>query len=391
MVGETHIHDITIAARRLRKTRLLRQQKEHATGVHANDLPVFLVNPTRFPELTEDPEPERDFRTKLAQLYAQSATALAPHVDAVRAQLIALRARLYDLPGLWQQQSVREQITTLVLAAFLAPLALLSTLDRPQQPLKNAGAIAPEPPPVFDLNQRLSFAQSLRDRLLSNAITLSMQTPTPALAPLPTLTPLPLDRNAGQISAEAEQSETPSPIADHNHEASGMTIPQIAADDDATWRFPFDSQPYVAVDLPRSPDGSFRAEFAMSNIMSNRSYRASVAENENEDAAAAAAAKVKQNKPTKRKKVVAQKRRPPQGNQITAVATPQPAGVPGEPNLPPPPILFFLGAPPPQSAQPVQAPPSAAPAATKAPPPAPPPANKPWVPNSLSDVFKDAY
>lgn len=391
MVGETHTHDIAIATRRLRKTRLLRHQNERPTGVHTNDLPVFLVNPTRFPELTEEPEPERDFRAKLALLYAQSAAVLAPYANAIKARLTGLRTHLYDLPALWRRDNVKEQIKKLAVAAFLVLLALLSTLDRPQQPIKNAGVVAREPPPpAFDLDQRLAFAQNLRDRLLSNAITLSMQTSMPALAPLPTLAPLSIDRDAGQISTKAEQSETPT--VDGDQERSRMAVPQIAADDDAKWRFPFDSQPYVAGSLPRSPDGSFRTELAMSDVMTDRINRASVAENENEDAAAAAVPKVKQNKPAKRKKAVAQKRRAPQNNQMTAAAAAQPTGVPGEPNLPPPPILFFLGAPPPQSAQPVQTPPSAkpAPAVPKA-PPAPPPANKPWVPNTLSDVFKDAY
>lgn len=386
MVGETHTHDIAVAARRLRKTRLLRQQKKSAMGMYATDLPVFLGNPTRLPEITEDPEPERDFRAKFTQLYARSASALAPHADAAKAQLVALRARLHALPGLWQHQSVKEQIAVFALAAFLAPLALLSTLDRPRQTLNNAGAVAPEPPPpTFELDQRLAFAQPLRDRLLSNAFALAMKTPPPPLSPLVK------GSDAGQAPAEDEQSEAPPPaVAEDDPEVSGTSVQQND-DDGPMWSFPFKSRPYVVGDLPLSPETSFRAELAMSDSMSDASERENVAGNE--DAATAPVPKIKQNKLAKRKKVVAQKRRPPQSSQMTAAAAPQPTSVPGEPNLPPPPILFFLGAPPPQSAQPVQPSPAAAPApaAAKAPPPVSPPASKPWAPNSLSDVFKDAY
>ncbi|MBS0249906.1 MAG: hypothetical protein JSR78_02445 [Proteobacteria bacterium] len=355
-------------------------------GFHGNDLPVFLGNPTRLPDLTEEPEPELDFRAKFTRLYAQSITALAPHAEAIKARLVALHAQLNNLPGLLQKQSVKEQISVFTLAAFLAPLALLSTLDRPQPPVKSAGAAAPEPPPpVFALDQRLAFAQNLRDRLLSNAIALAMKAPPP-------LSPLLKSSDVGQTPNENEQSEAPRPTeADDDQDVSGMSVQQITHDDGPMWSFPFKSGAYVVGELPRSPESSFRAELAMSDVMIDASGRANVADNE--DAATAPVPKIKQNKLAKRKKVVAQKRRPPQSNQMTAAAAPQPTGIPGEPNLPPPPILFFLGAPPPQSAQPVQPPPTAAPApaAAKAPPPIAPPASKPWAPNSLSDVFKDAY
>lgn len=383
MLGETHFHDLSVAARQLRKRRLLRPQKSPAAGMHSHDLPVFLVNPTRLPELAEEPTPERDFRGKLAALYAQSAAALAPSAEAAKAHLMAVRTRLYDLGDLWQRQNVREKTAKLALAALLAPLAFLFTLDRPQHGLKIAEATAPQKPaPIFELDQRLAFAQNLRDKLLSNAITLAMN------APQPPLSPLLKDADANHPPTQGVQSAAPTPDgANDSPVTSGMAVPLLSADDGAKWTFPFASRPYVVGDLPRSPESSFRAEFAMSDSMNGASERANVVQLD--DTVIAPIAKVKQNKLTKPKKVATQKRRPLQSNQMTAAASQQPAINPGQPNLPPPPILFFLGAPPPPAAQPIQALPATPPAAKA--PPVSPPASKPWAPNSLSDIFKNNY
>lgn len=383
MVGETHFHDLSVAARQLRKRRLLRPQKNSAAGIHSHDLPVFLANPTHFPELAEDPEPERDFRAKLAELYAQSIAAVAPSAEAAKAHLIAVRERLYDLRGLWQRQSVKEKTAKFAIAALLAPLAFLFTLDRPQHGLKTPEATAPqEPTPIFELEQRLAFAQNFRDKLLSNAITLAMNAPPPPLSLLLK------GGDASQPPNMGVQSEAPTPDgAGDSQGTSGLAVPLLSADDGAKWTFPFASQPYVVGDLPRSPESSFRAELAMSDSMNGVSERASVVQLD--DTVISPIPKVKQNKLTKPKKVATQKRRPSQSNQMTAAASQQPAGDPGQPNLPPPPILFFLGAPPPPAAQPIQALPAAPPAAKA--PPVSPPASKPWAPNSLSDIFKNNY
>jgi hypothetical protein len=150
---------------------------------------------------------------------------------------------------------------------------------------------------------------------------------------------------------------------------------------------PFGGKDYNPSDLPRTSEGSFRATTEMSDLMTAKVERPSVAEYEPQTVVPAT--KAKPERIAKRKKAVAQKRRPAQVNQMTAATQPTPAQP--EPNLPPPPILFFLGAPPPaaQPAQPVQAAP--APAAPAAAPPSPPPANNSWVPNSISDAFKNAY
>lgn len=383
MLGDTHFHDLSVAARQLRKRRLLRPQKNSAAGMHSHDLPVFLVNPTRLPELAEEPAPERDFRGKLAELYAQSAAALAPSAEAAKAHLMAVRTRLYDLGDLWQRQNVREKTAKLALAALLAPLAFLFTLDRPQHGLKIAEATAPQKPaPIFELDQRLAFAQNLRDKLLSNAITLAMNAPPPPLSLLLK------GGDANHPPTEGGQLEAPTPDgASDSQAASGMIVPLLSPDDGAKWTFPFASQPYVVGDLPRSPESSFRAEFAMSDTMNGASERASVVQLD--DAVIAPIPKAKQNKLTKAKKVATRKRRPPLSNQMTAAASQQPASNAGQPNLPPPPILFFLGAPPPPAAQPIQALPAPPPAAKA--PPVSPPASKPWAPNSLSDIFKNNY
>ncbi|MFT3731944.1 MAG: hypothetical protein QM780_11080 [Hyphomicrobium sp.] len=226
-------------------------------------------------------------------------------------------------------------------------------------------------PPVLDPEKRLNFAQGLHDRLLASAIEGSLDPQKLADADA---------GNANEAATAAASQSTNDPVA-----ADAGDLSQIATDDQMM-SLPFNSQAYTSGELPRSAEDSFRAEYAMSDMMAIPSDRAAVAENE-EQQTVSPPPKVERN-PGKRK-VTAQKRRPPQTNQMTAAAAANPPAATQQPNLPPPPLLFFLGAPPPTTQG---APVPQAPAAAPAPKPqtASPPNNS-WVPDSLSDAFKNAY
>lgn len=366
--------------RRLRKTRSLQSQTTHAAGEPSADLPVFLVNPNRLAPLPEEEEPSKfDLRSRLSELSEGATAKLSPFYHAAQIKSKLLSQRLHSLPSAWQQGHVRENAVRAALIALVFPLALLAVFERAPSPVKTSPvhAQAPKPaPPAFDLDKRLAFAQNLREQLLANAIALSLKPKT-----------LPETMNGSASSDTQAQSVVPRDL-----DSGTAPAPQIATDD-RTWSLPFGGQNYIPSDLPRTSEGSFRATTALSDLMTDKVERPTVAEYD--ERTVVPAPKAKQEKIGKRKKAVAQKRKPAQQvNQMTAAA--QPTLAQPEPNLPPPPILFFLGAPPPtaQPAQPVQVAPVQSPPASAAPataPQSPPPANNSWVPNSISDAFKNAY
>ncbi len=247
------------------------------------------------------------------------------------------RTRALHSLSLWQQENAKELSARIALMALVVPLAMLVTPEQARLPIKTAPvAHTVAPLPVFEFDQRLAFAQGLRERLLSNAIASSLQSSSPSKP----------ENEAGNIPAGEQHVGTLPPIIDPPAPGADVPVPQVATSDEA-WRLPFGSQTYVPLDLPRTPSESFRNEAAISDLVASKDTLPNVAENIT--ASAALVSKVKPRRPAKRTRTVAQKRRPRQVNQMTASAAAPPPAARQEPNLPPPPILFFLGAQPPQS------------------------------------------
>jgi hypothetical protein len=333
VVGESDNGGGSAAARRLRKTRFLQPQKLRSIEARSHDWPAFLVNSNRTePLIEETPAPAADFQSRIKLATGElSASLSARYLDA-KDRLNSLGQQSRDLPGIWQRHTMREQTSRIALIAVVAPLLLLATPGRApptDTPAPRPVHVSLPTPPVFDQEVRLAFAQGLRDRLLSNAIALSLKGPVP------------LDTDGGRSEAPPIVSQPPT-VAD-----ADAPVPPRVILDDRKWSLPFGSQRYAPADFPKTPGGSFRAEIAMSDLMD---VRQTVAQNDVPVVTPAPTAKEIQ--APRRKKVVAQKkRRPAPVNQMTASAAAQPTITQQEPNLPPPPILFFLGAPPPPQSQ----------------------------------------
>ncbi|MFA5956534.1 hypothetical protein [Hyphomicrobium sp.] len=311
----------------------MQPQKLRSIEARSHDWPAFLVNSNRTePLIEETPAPAADFQSRIKLATGElSASLSARYLDA-KDRLNSLGQQSRDLPGIWQRHTMREQTSRIALIAVVAPLLLLATPGRApptDTPAPRPVHVSLPTPPVFDQEVRLAFAQGLRDRLLSNAIALSLKGPVP------------LDTDGGRSEAPPIVSQPPT-VAD-----ADAPVPPRVILDDRKWSLPFGSQRYAPADFPKTPGGSFRAEIAMSDLMD---VRQTVAQNDVPVVTPAPTAKEIQ--APRRKKVVAQKkRRPAPVNQMTASAAAQPTITQQEPNLPPPPILFFLGAPPPPQSQ----------------------------------------
>lgn len=335
MIGDKHIRDGTANARRLRKTRSLQSQAILGVGSQPHDLPVFLVNPDRtLPTLETPSSPASDFRDRFSLLVADATGKLSPRYLAAKSAWNSFEQKVRRFPDLWQGDRVRKHAAQFAFIALLFPFALAATFDRPTSSVKAtpiaAHARATIPPPVFDLEKRLAFAQNLRERLLSNAIALSLKAPPPT--------------EDGVYGSDAASLSMPDETLVSSPPDAGTSAATQMAADNRTWSLPFGGQDYIPAELPITAAGSFRTETALSDQANDTSQRATIAEAD--VPAATPVKKKKSQKIAKRTKSVAQKRRPPaQVNQMTAAA--QPVPVQQAPNLPPPPILFFLGAPPP--------------------------------------------
>lgn len=304
-----------------------------------HDLPVFLNNPDgQAPLADARPSDESDLKNTLSPFSAGTLTQLEPHYLAAKNSFNSLRERGRAWHPLWRQQNVKEMGARIGLMALVIPLAMLATPERARLPVKPV-PIAQKvvPPPVFEPDQRLAFAQGLRERLLANAIASSLQIPTPSKA----------ESEVYNSPTERRRLDTPTAVNDLPATSADAPVPQVATSNE-TWSLPFGGQTYAPPELPHTPSDSFRSEVAISDWAASKTTVPNVAEN----AALVPQAKLHRAE-KKRTRAIAQKRRPQRGNQMTASAAAQPPVARQEPNLPPPPILFFLGAPPPQS-QPAQ-------------------------------------
>ncbi len=320
--------------RRLRKIQLPTPENPGRSESPSDDFPVFLVHGDWTTPAAEGRSTNTlDWRNRLSLLREHAIEALSARYSAIKSQLSTLGQRSSEIPLLWREEKKKDQFLRIALVALIAPLALLLVPRQIHKPAEKANTIVLAPPPMINLDDRLAFAEGLRDQLASRGVAFG-----------PEQSPPPNDLSNSEPPASVEQPPIKQRTA--NVAAPDVEVPPIPpiAMDDQVWSLPFGSQEFLPSTLPETPDASFRSEIALSEIMSERAAVAS-----NGVSAVTAPPKVAR-AIEKRKTVVAQKRRPRPAkvNQMTASATPPPAVVQPGPNLPPPPILFFLGAPPPQ-------------------------------------------
>ncbi len=308
---------------------------QHAEG----DLPVFLVNPDQPMFSGKDAEYVHANRRKsFALAPRQLQLELHARYVASKERMTALRQRARLSSVNFANAKFQGELARFGLIMLVLPLVLLFMSDRSLRPeKKTVTTSAPQSIPKFEIDDRLAFAENLRDQFVSRGIASSFEN-----APSQ-------NSENNQRAAPIEQTTTqqrPSKT-DANLDAlmPSSDAPAPTATDDRQWRLPFDSKTYVPSALPTTAEGSFRAEIAMSELMNERIRVA--ANNISDDAPPPVMKRTVQ----KRKKAIAQKRRPQSPSQMTASAATPPVAAPQQPNLPPPPILFFLGAPPPQPAQ----------------------------------------
>jgi hypothetical protein len=370
VIGGDSESDEASGTRRLRP-RGLRSPRLRSREPASNDFPVFLANSDRAPNETAPVFPHE---RKQQAWIVQSAANLAERFRTYSAETRD-RARAFwrssQEPGLrWTGSGVNEHAARIALALLTIPLVfIVMPGDRPTS-IKPTEVQAVEPitAPMFDLDERLAFAQGLSNVLLTNAIRADFTFSDQQDAADPKA-----GRPEVRVEAPADpRAERQSPPAD----TTEMAI------DDRRWRLPFDSQEYQSTELPQSPTVSFQEELPVSELLPEATPK--VAELVTPAAEEPPPATVKSER---RKRAVAQRRRAAPARQVATAASP-PVVAQQQPNLPPPPILFFLGAPPP-------APASVAPANVPAPqspgPASSPPSSKPWLSDSLYDNVSKRY
>ena len=290
-----------------------------------DDLPGFLVNTPGLAESIEWKGDGESHRWDRISLFARNLR------DVLAGYFVGGKER----PGArWQnfllKSSQRDRAVRICLIAVLAPLPFLFVplyLHQTEQQTPRGDIHAPSSEAA--LEERLGFAQGLRDRFSPSDVAIALERPAPEATVREVA---PIDPPKPTFIERAPEYNVPDP-----------TTPKVALDE-REWRLPFDSHAYEPTDLAETPDASFRTEIAMSALMDPVT---TVAEN---DAATTRAAPRAKAGLVKRKKRAAKYRRATPPNQMTAAASQAPTIIAQpQPNLPPPPILFFLGAPPPQA------------------------------------------
>lgn len=361
---------------RARESRRLRSLRRSTIDSFADDLPVFLAEPDRMlhkHEASSDLDESEKGRFSLPS--KQIGAALAAHYVAAKDRLLFLSRPAPEPDFLWTKSAAHEGVARIALVIFLLPLLfLMMPSERPHSvKTRVTKAAAPIRVPEFNLEERLAFAQGLRDGLVASAIKADFEDPKAVAANAP-----------GSAPSTPPQTQRFVPKNEIAESANAVTAPAIAVDD-REWGLPFDSQRYQPADLPETPASSFISELSVSPLLDEGPQVAAT------DPSTDRATQPQKAKPEKRRKVLAQRKRGPPANQMAAAAAP--AATPqGQPNLPPPPILFFLGAPPPAaSSQPATS--AQQPQASSTPlfQPTSPPQNSSWLPDSLSDSVRNRY
>ena len=358
MAADGHKGNGSDTVRRLRKLRFARPAESSEFQPEHRDLPVFLSASTVVPQA----DPRADVSP--APVVAGFAETFAKNFDGWRVDAWRdhLSQRFAGLSFERLRPKDAELAARVALILLLVPLAFAFTPTR----LPRTAKIEP---PDFILEDRLSFAEGLRQRLASQTVSFrpdregfSAVTAEAATTEAPPA--------AYEGSAEAPSPEASATAAETATETNSPELPAIVMDE-RRWSLPFNSQDYAIADLPASPQASFKTEVALSSFPEGFGSIAS----ENDDPAVGPLVQAKRPAERRKSRVLAYSRRAPRINRPAPVVVETVIVQQEKPALPP--LLFFLGNPPPPEGPVVQQ--------------IEPPKSEPWFPQSLQDIFKNQY
>ncbi|CAA2142265.1 hypothetical protein [Hyphomicrobium sp. ghe19] len=358
MAADGHKGNGTDTVRRLRKLRFAQPTESSEFQPEHRDLPVFLSASTEYPQV----DPRAD--VSLAPVAAGFAETFAKIFDGWRVD--AWRDRLSQRFAGLSFERLRpkdaELTARVALMLLLVPLAFALTPSR----LPRTAKIQP---PDFILEDRLGFAEGLRQRLASQSVSFrpdregfSAVTTEAATTEAPPA--------AYEGSEKAPSAEAPATAAETVPETNSPALPAIVMDE-RRWSLPFNSQDYAIADLPASPQASFKTEVALSSFPEGFGSIAS----ENDDPAVGPLVQTKRPAERRKSRVLAYSRRAPRIDRPAPVVVETVIVQQEKPALPP--LLFFLGNPPPLEEPVVQQ--------------ETPPKSEPWLPHSLQDILKNQY
>jgi hypothetical protein len=345
VAADGHKDNGSDTVRRLRKLRFVRPADSSELAPEQRDLPVFLSTPTD--------EPQADVATAPAVVgFAETfAKICGVWKDRLSQRFAGLS---FDR---WHHKDA-ELIARVALILLLVPLAVALSPSRLPRTVKIE-------PPNFILEDRLSFAEGLRQQLASQTVSFHPEregTP-PVKAEVATTE---VRHATYKDSAEAPSPEHPKTTVETTTTSS--ELPAMIMDE-RRWNLPFNSQDYAIADLPASPQASFKTEVELSSFPEGLG---SIAAQSNEPDVGPL---VQTKRPAERRKsrVLAYSRRAPRISRPAPVIVETVVVEQEKPAFPP--LLFFLGNPPPPEEPVLQQ--------------NEPPKSESWLPQSLQDIFKN--
>lgn len=358
MAADSHKGNGSDTVRRLRKLRFALPAEASEFHPAQRDLPVFLT------ASTEDPQADPPADVTAAPVAAGFAETFAKFFDGWRVDTWRehLRQRFGELSFERLRPKDAELTARIALILLLVPLAFAFAPSRLPR-------VAKIEPPIFILEDRLSFAEGLRQQLASQ--TVSFQPDREALSAV----------KAEAVTTEAPpaadegSAEAPSPgalvtAAETATETNSAELPAIVMDG-RRWNLPFNSQDFAIADLPNSPQASFKTEVEFSSFPEGLGGIAA----QKDDPAVGPLVQAKRPSEKRKSRVLAYSRRAPRVNRQAPVVVETVIVQQEKPAFPP--VLFFLGNPPPPEEPVLQ--------------PEKPPKSEPWFPQSLQDIFKNQY
>ena len=349
MAADGHKDDGSETVRRLRKLRFVRPVEPNEFPPEQRDVPVFVGSPV------DEPQAEVSTAPIVAGFVSTLAEICGGWRERLSQRIAGLSFSFYRL-----DDEDTELIARVALIFVLLPLAFAVSPNRSPRTAKIE-------PINFILEDRLSFAEGLRQRLASQTVSFrpeleamsavkseAVKTEVPSFTDEDTAAPSPMadPKTAGKVTVELTSSELPAMVMDQRR-----------------WSLPFDSQEYAIADLPASPQASFKTEVDVSSFPEE--FR-SIAP-QNDEPVVVPLAQTKRPAERRKSRVLAYSRRAPQVNRAAPVVVETVVVEQEKPAFPP--LLFFLGAPPPPEAPAQQE--------------TAQPKSQSWIPDSLQDIFKN--
>ncbi|MBY0558463.1 hypothetical protein [Hyphomicrobium sp.] len=355
MAADGHKDNGSDTVRRLRELRFARPAESSEFHTEQRDFPVFLS------ASTDDAQADPPADVAPAPVTAGSTFAKIFDGWSVDAWRDHLSQRFAGLSfERWRPKNA-ELAARVALIFLLVPLAFAFAPNR----LPRTAKIEP---PNFILEDRLSFAEGLRQQLALQTVSFH-----------------PNREDFSAVTAEAATTEappaayagsdTPSPAAPETAaetatQASSTALPAIVMDE-RRWSLPFNSQDYAIADLPDSPQASFKTNVEFASFPEGFGGIAA----QNDDPAVGPLVQTKRPAESRKSRVLAYSRRAPRINRPAPVVVETVIVEQEKPALPP--LLFFLGNPPPPEEPVLQA--------------EKPPKSEPWLPQSLQDIIGKQY